>query len=288
MKDRKTLIYIIGAGRSGTTLLDIILGNNEDAISLGEINRFYKRKGYPPKRESKSKEFEFWDKIRENLSKKVGGLDFKKLEEESRANEYHSNVLKKILGYDSEMYSHHLRLMYETLHENIEQNLIVESSKYPLRGVNLSRMVPSNLFDIKYVYLKKDPISVVASFQKKNIEQPSKGFISANIYYLLVNLLCKSVVLFLKIRGHMVSTLRYEDLIGKKGESFKKLSADLAIDFKVLQSKLTDNTPLHTGYLFDGNRIRLEESLTLRSSEINVKKNSKYYFTRILNYIVYK
>ena len=51
----KTLIYIIGAGRSGTTLLDIVLGNNENTISLGEINRYYKRNGIPPKRNENDK-----------------------------------------------------------------------------------------------------------------------------------------------------------------------------------------------------------------------------------------
>ena len=42
------IVYIMGAGRSGTTLLDIMLGNNPGIFSAGELNRFPVRDGIPP------------------------------------------------------------------------------------------------------------------------------------------------------------------------------------------------------------------------------------------------
>ena len=63
------LIYIIGSGRSGTTLLDILLGNAKDSFSAGELNRFTTRNGIPPKRDESSLENKFWRNVREKLPK---------------------------------------------------------------------------------------------------------------------------------------------------------------------------------------------------------------------------
>ena len=38
----------MGAGRSGTTLLDILLGNGDGFVSCGELNRFPRHQGHPP------------------------------------------------------------------------------------------------------------------------------------------------------------------------------------------------------------------------------------------------
>ncbi|UBM62459.1 sulfotransferase [Candidatus Sulfidibacterium hydrothermale] len=38
----KTLINICGTGRSGSTMLDLMLGNDKDAFSLGEIHAWYR------------------------------------------------------------------------------------------------------------------------------------------------------------------------------------------------------------------------------------------------------
>ena len=44
---QKKIIFIMGAGRSGTTILDIALGNADGVFSCGELNRYPVRKGIP-------------------------------------------------------------------------------------------------------------------------------------------------------------------------------------------------------------------------------------------------
>ena len=36
-----TLIYIMGAGRSGTTALATFLGNSENTLNIGEMHQFF-------------------------------------------------------------------------------------------------------------------------------------------------------------------------------------------------------------------------------------------------------
>ncbi len=59
------IIYIIGAGRSGTTLLDIILGNEDSFFSSGELNRYLKREGIPHCARDKHVSL-FWEEVASN------------------------------------------------------------------------------------------------------------------------------------------------------------------------------------------------------------------------------
>ena len=38
----KKLLFVCGAARSGTTMLDLMLGNSDDAVSTGEIYAVYR------------------------------------------------------------------------------------------------------------------------------------------------------------------------------------------------------------------------------------------------------
>lgn len=285
---KKTLIYIIGAGRSGTTLLDIVLGNNSNTISLGEVNRFFKRNGLPPKRKHNSNEFLFWSKISEDIKQLLNDVSFKYFDKLFKKNEYHTTVLKSILNNNDKEYIQTLNLHYSLIHENVQEETLIESSKYPVRALNLSKHLSTEDFDIKFIYLKKDPVDVVSSFGKRDIEQPRKGFFSANLYYLMVNLLCSFAIKRLKKRGNETISIKYEDLINNPEQTINKISNKLNVDLSSLISKLSTKKALNTGFLFDGNRIRLKESLTLRVLDNKHSKTIRYYFTKAFNFIVYR
>lgn len=284
---KKTIIYIIGAGRSGTTLLDIILGNNKDTISLGEINRFFKREGIPPKRESNSNVYKFWDSIKLELEREYKNrLDYKYCNRLTHINEYHTYFLKVLINRVSPEYKTLLSNQYSSILKNVKENTIIESSKYPLRAINLSNNKNDD-FDVKFIYLRKDPVKVVNSFNKKGLEQPSKGFLASNFYYLIVNSLCSISIFILKRKNFKVSKIKYEELITKPVYTLKKLEKELECSFELSQNKIENKKPLNTGYLFDGNRIRLKETILLRTEMERNKKNVKNFITRTLNYLIY-
>lgn len=284
----KTIIYIIGAGRSGTTLLDIVLGNNKNSISLGEINRFFKRDGIPPKRNRKSKTFVFWKKIRKSFDSLSHTNSYHNLDALFHKNEYHSFVIKSFLNRNDIVYKEELNNLYKVIFQNVDEEIIIESSKYPLRALNLSNCLENEKFSVKYIYLKKNPVRVVDSFQKKNLEQPSKNFLASNLYYLAVNILCNLVVQVLKRKGHKVFCLKLEDFIKSPDNLLELATNTLGEDFSYCRTIISENQPLNTGFLFDGNRIRLKETLFLQPYNNKSKKNIKYYFTRMFNYIVYR
>ena len=111
-----------------------------------------------------------------------------------KRNEFHSSIFKNLFKRNHSAYIDRLKHQYRAISETTDKTILIESSKYPVRALNISNYLSDEGLIIKYVYLKKDPVKVVRSFQKKDLEQPSKGFLSANIYYLLVNLLCNYAV----------------------------------------------------------------------------------------------
>lgn len=285
---KKTLIYIIGAGRSGTTVFDIVLGNSNNTISLGEINRFFKRNGIPPKRNKHSKVFAFWNNIRLKIEDNLENINYALLDKSFKKNEYHSNFFKSVLKRNDTAYIETLRINYKILINTIQENILIESSKYPVRALNISNYISDSALEIKYVFIRKNPVKVVASFSKQNIEQPSKNFFVANIYYLAINILCFLTITLLKNKGHKVHILKYEDLLNNPEKTLNKLSVKLNEDFNYVANEIKNKASLNTGFLFDGNRIRLKETLFLQTQEEKEEKDYKYYFIRIFNYIVYR
>lgn len=281
------LIYILGAGRSGTTILDIVLGNCSNAISLGEINRFFKRNGIAPKRETDSKVYKFWESIKEAFDG-AQAEDYGKLKKLFDKNEYHTYFPKIYLFGANKLYRQVLIKQYHSILQNTSQDILVESSKYPARAINISSSLNKNL-EIAYVYLKKDPVKVVASFGKKGLEQPAKPFLASNLYYFVINFFCHLAVWKLRNRGHKVVMVTYEDLISKPLEVLDEIGQKLEIDAAEAQRKIENAEALDTGFLFDGNRIRIKPGIVLQR-DIKKEKNKglSYFFTRSFNYLIYR
>lgn len=285
---KQKLIYILGAGRSGTTILDIVLGNCSGSISLGEINRFFKRNGIAPKREINSKEYVFWDKIKGTFDMHLEG-DYSSFKKAFDKNEYHTHFLKLLLFGSDKFYQNILIKQYESIAEHTkDKKVLIESSKYPARALNVSSALKGKM-EVGYVYLKKDPVKVVSSFGKKGLEQPAKPFLASNLYYFTINVFCYLTVWKLRKRGHNVVVLKYEDLIEEPSRVLDRIESKLGIEVEAVKDKINDNETLDTGYLFDGNRIRLKDYVVLqRDLKKANKKGFPHYFTRGFNYLVYR
>lgn len=282
----KKIIYIIGAGRSGTTLLEIMIGNGRNIFNCGELNRFPKRKGVPPLYPETSKKFLFWKKIFTSMECSKSEL----IEQEvfHKKYEYHLGFIKQFFSSSKneahKAYKNFLDKLYNSIFENIKEDIITDSSKYPGRAYQLSSTLGK--YDISYIYIKRDPVDVIQSFRKKQIEQPSKNWLSANLYYFIVNFLCKLSIFILKDK-HKIIEIKYEDLVNNPVDTMLKIEEKLDINLSNTIDKIKRKEPLQIGYLFDGNRIRLNENL----KEIKKRKVTKLKtvdsFTRLVNFFLY-
>lgn len=286
--ERKTIVYIIGAGRSGTTLLDILLGNGAQYSSLGEINRFPKRDGIPPKTSIESDKYNFWSQIRDAIMAQNNHVRLSYIHNLHKKFEYHTGylfniLLKRFKKHEYRIYSKFLISLYYEIFKLTKEDTIIESSKYPGRACNLAEVLP---YEVKYIYLQRDPVAVVNAFMKKNIEQPSKSWLLANTYYFFVNLLCKRAIRKLG-KNHKVITIKYEDLLNQPIKVLAEIEKKLSMDLSLVKEKLQKKEALKVGYLFDGNRIRTNDVIAFQPSRYSYEKTFKNKITKYINLSLY-
>jgi hypothetical protein len=263
----KKIIYIIGSGRSGTTLLDIVLGNASSFFSAGELNRYAKRLGKPhdPRDEDVS---EFWEKVEKHMNP-----NFSIIKAISDKLEYHSAYLKRffVSNKNKKLYEEYNSELFNSISSNIEADYIIDSSKYPMRAHHLSKLFIDR---ISFIYIRRNPSDIVESFQKKSLEQPSKNRLSAHIYLLVVNGLSSVIINRLRKR-HKVVTINYSDFVNDTIRTLNKVGGSLEIDFSDVCERFKSSGAYKVGYLFDGNRLRLKNEIII-NQEDTARKDNKF------------
>jgi hypothetical protein len=255
----KKLVYIMGAGRSGTTLLDIILGNNPGIFSAGELNRFTRNAGVPRTGGRQSGTDRFWKAFKDSLEDALGQPDYERLHGVAMRYEYHKAFIRPPRRIDPR-YKRYIETFFRLLFEHAGTDVIVDSSKYPMRGLFLSRILDC---ETCYIYIKRNPRDVVRSFSTKDVEQPRKGWLMANLYLLWVHLACRNIYRRLG-KKHKAVTVTYDELVSHPGRTLQTISSALDLDLGQVMARVDEGAPLVPGRLFEGNRIRNEESITIR------------------------
>jgi len=274
----------MGGGRSGTTITDIVLGNAEGAESLGELFRFPELRGKPHGFKKDTDCAIFWKKINNEF---LDGVPYslERLEKVAHSIEYHSKFFKTYYGLNSseniKVYKNYVNNFFDCTFNNVTSNLLIDSSMYPGRAIALSKFLE---YPISFIYMRRDPSSVVASYQKKNVEQPSKSPFWATSYYFLINLICKVASNYLKRNGFKVIDIRYEDLILEPFSTLFRIESNLEIDLKRVKKIIENDGHLKVGNLLEGNRIRLKDKIKLRRT---LNTSGTKYLLNKLNYIFY-
>ena len=272
----------MGTGRSGTTLLDIVLGNASDIFSCGELISFPKLNGVPHGFGEGSKQYIFWKRVEESFFSKNRGLQYHYLVKTVNAVESHKTFYRNIVHLTTSVkfkeYIHFVNDFFESIFYNINENIVVDSSKYPGRALALSRQ---DRWQVDYIYLIRNPAGVVHSFSKAHVEQPGKNFISSNLYYFLIHFMCHFVKA--RIDKSRFITIRYEDFLQNTTEVLSRIEDELSLDLSVPISFIENRVPLKVGCLFEGNRIRLENEISISRKNFDFHHNWKDTVTTLLN-----
>jgi len=269
---KKKIIYFIGPGRSGSTILSITLSNIPSISYFGELSSFWLLKGIP--RNGNEKDVLFWKKLVENNYKLQDGLN----ENFYRNFEHHFSLLNPIrfLFSSKKQYAKSNIELYTSLLDTNNSSVLIDSSHYPLRAYLINKYLKTR-FDIYFIYLARDIKSVIGSFQKKNIEQNYKSPLSANLYYFFVSLLTHIVLFPIKKKRKIY--LRYEDFLEKPARTIEYLCSFIGLDYK---NKIDFNNLSVPSHIFDGNRLRNNKSIKLKN-KVKKKYLNKFWeiFTQI-------
>jgi hypothetical protein len=278
-KDTKpTIIYIMGYGRSGSTLLDIILGNNPKIESLGEVAFYYNKYMDQDNLCSCSKSLsncQFWSQV--NMKHAIYVFPLKPWDLYSFICKVENILSLPLLIFNLlpfrtvEGYRKHMQGFFRAVMETSGRKVLIDSSKSTRtkigRPVAMKKICG---FDIKIIHLVRDGRGIMFSRLKGKNQLLEKGMNDdkwagpyfATISWLITNL-TSLLVEFLYFRG---KTLRvnYEDIVSNYKQEIQRISRFIGVNLDNVIETIEQNMELKVGHNVGGNRIRLEKKVTLK------------------------
>jgi hypothetical protein len=249
---RPRVIYVLGAGRSGSTVLGVTLGNCERVFYAGELDAWLARSGEPQL--GGAERVRFWRAVAERVDG-AGEL----FGREAQGALERSIVVVRVNRWPARR---RLRVRYRRIAGDLYRAIaaetggmvIVDTSHYPLRARELQSLEDVDLY---LLYLVRDPQGVVASFNRHDVAQYTKSTLTTNAYLWLTNLL--AVLVFLRHRRDRRLFVRYEDFVADPQATLREVLARVGAP-----ASTPDLTALKTGIPFQGNRLIHSEQITLK------------------------
>jgi Sulfotransferase family len=264
---RPKVIYIMGAGRSGSTILGVVLGNYEGCFYAGELQAWLRRSGSPnfgdPRR------IEFWSGVRGDVqcdSDLFGDKALRYLE--------HSLAVFRMWNFPARraLRGRYLRTMedlYRVLMSRAHATHVVDSSHFPLRARELQK---ANVVDLYLLYLVRDPTHVVESLGRRDVQSSSKSALGTNAYLWLTHLL--ATLVFLRHPREQRLLVRYEDFVSDPPGVLHCIQRHFG-----LRGDMPDLESLETGLPFQGNRLLHADVVSVQTAQLESKSGS--YLTKM-------
>ncbi len=301
-------VYIMSAGHSGSTLLDLLLGSHSHIVSIGEISHLPKNISLNNKcscgRNIKS--CLYWNNILRQIIKETNidvfnepykfhlGLISPAIIKDTRHKSLRYRFQRKICMSLNYFFLYHNLFIFNNISRNIasspknnfllydkvltfsDANVVVDSSKIYQKGIDLYNFAPNK---VKIILLSRDGRGVMYSNMKKNVYSRKKALKGWVRYYKHAQTLIKKYV----PQSHIYS-LTYESLVNSPVSELKSICKFLNLDF---QESMIDFAA-HEHHITNGNDMRFSNSSDIRmdlSWKNNLSKDDLDYFNKYASHL---
>ncbi|MCH9646987.1 MAG: sulfotransferase [Deltaproteobacteria bacterium] len=267
------VIFVLGAGRSGSTVLDTLLGNHPQAESVGELAnlvRAYEANEYCACGK-RCQDCPFWREVWSQWWSSGGdSLRYQELQrrfERPRAM-VRSMVAKRAASPLFREYEEATRRCLTSVAEVSGQRVLVDSSKNPGRALALSRI---DGIDLRLVHLVRDARGVAYSGAKaftrdetQGLEQDIRSMAPRRTAtsWLLANLVSSLVTRAVPVENRLL--LRYEDLMADPRQALQALGRVTGLNCEPWVEAVEQGRALEVGHTVSGNRVRMKGKLRLK------------------------
>jgi hypothetical protein len=256
---RPKVIYLMGSGRSGSTILGVTLGNCEGMFYAGELDTWLARSGAPVL--GGRERTRFWRLVGEGVAgaQELFGKDARLYIERSSA----------ALRLDRWPRRRRLRRRYRRVTEELYRSIarvagashVIDTSHFPLRARELQQ-IPG--IDLYLVFLFRDPRAVVASFtrlvRRQDIAERRVLELTTNANLWITHTL--SVLVFLRQPRERRMLVHHEDFLADPEAVLRDILRRVESS-----AEIPDLETLKTGLPLKGNRL-------IRSDVIAVKQRA--------------
>jgi Sulfotransferase family len=295
------VLKITGLGRSGSTILDIVLGNHPCVESVGEVGNLIrtgwvsreslravdqKRLRVPictcgkrldvPHVETPDEACPFWSAVRREW---VARADAEAIESYPKLqNDFEPKRRWPRLLYERRKasaafrsYAGLTRAFFESIRAVSGKDIIVDSGKSPERAFALW-MVPG--IDLHVVHLVRDAKGVITSRRKSFKKDLQAGIMwdhkghppwKTSVRWTERNLATELVCARLGPKRAM--RLRYEDFVADPEAALGRIGSLVGLDLTNVAKAAASGQPMRAGHNVGGNRIKKSGYITLRPDE---------------------
>ena len=277
--DRPRVVSIIGSGRSGSTVLDIVLGNHPKVEGVGALSKL-PRSGWVPddnRRCSCGSPIHvcpYWAEVHRRWIDAVGADGLTRYIDLQARYEQSSTRWPRLLLEDRSPsptfleYSYMTSALYASIREVSGRPVILDSSKKPIRTYAL---LAAGTIDVRVLHLVRDGRGVVWSKLKslpRDVEaglpasRPSTPPWRTTLHWTRANI--ESEWVTRRAGRSNASRITYESLINTPGELLERISPIVGEDLSDLMEGVESGQAMHAGHRVGGNRMRLSGSVRLR------------------------
>lgn len=238
-----TLVYIVSSSRSGSTLLDLLLGNHEQIMSVGELRRLHEH--YAGNKlctcGASVPQCTFWAKVNAELAGSSLSLQNAQTSVLNRARGLsagyfifiillcfaHLGLIEKVAQYSKliqaslEAVINHWRIG-ETIARVANRSIVVDSSKWAEQAKLLFLTKPQQ---VKVIFLVRDGRAVTFSGMRRGVSLRRSA-----LYWTINNL--KNVAIHWNLPAQSRMVVKYEDLCMAPDKEMERICAflDLPVD----------------------------------------------------------
>jgi len=269
------VIYLMGSGRTGSTIVGVTLGNCDGIFFAGELASWLMLSGEPTHagksalEEKERDRTEFWRSVREELGDVealVGSEAYESLERASSAFRIDKWPARRGLRKRHERFTEDL---YRSIASRAGTEHIVDTSHLPMRARLLQRL---NGIDLYLVFLVRNTESTVASHlhakEVRGIRQGPRAMLMATarlwINYLL------SAFIFLKQSPDRRLLVRYEDFIANPEGVLRDM-----LHAVESTAEIPDLAALSTGIPLKANRLIRSDTVSLFATPAGSHRSSR-------------
>jgi hypothetical protein len=270
------VVYIAGDGRSGSTLLDRLIGAYPGVLSCGELGNLLTSTGSMDEYcacGARARECLFWREVMRQWSSLVPGFSRQEYQALQQRYERLRSLLRPFSGLSFgsprfARYAEYTRALFGAIAENSGARVIVDSSKNPARALALSR-IPG--LELRMLHLVRDVRGVAYSLRIPYLERPKEGPFAhvkrrSNLRFAgtwaLVNYCCERVRAQLRSPSLFV---RYEDYTADPDQVLGGV-AEL-LELPPMPYAAGVGHLLQQGHQIAGNELRMRPVQTIRTDE---------------------
>ena len=269
-------IYIMGSGRSGSTLLDRLLGMHPGIFSCGELSglgRALRSQNEHCACGAAAADCPFWQAVLKRWRARVDNHDIGEYEQLRAHMERPNSLLRpfrsrSLTELQIARYQTYMQRLFDAIAHESGAWVVIDSSKGPRRAAALAQLPGLQL---TLIHLVRDPRGVALSYSKPLFkdaktgvqrDMPGRDVARTSIDWVRTNLSANRVR---RSAPDLSMLLRYEDLVSEPISRVGQIGGLAGLKLgDAIENVLSGIRTEVATHMIAGNRMRMEKTLELR------------------------